>query len=511
MIRLFFLIFILSISISASSQSRKKILETTNEVIQSNWNNFFEMLSIPNDGYDTPNIERNIEWCEKTFSRLGFNMERVKAESTSPSMPNHPLLIGNKFISNKFKTVLIYFHMDGQPVDPSKWNQADPFDPILTENINGRWVEIDRDRINTNPDPDWRIFGRSTSDDKGPPMMLVNALEVLEKLNKKPEFNIKLIIDFQEEMGSPTVVSAVSLYKEKLKSDFLLIIDGPRHPSNKPTLTFGARGISRITLTSYGPIKPQHSGHFGNYAPNPAMNLSKILSSMKDYDGVVTIPGFYDGVTLTNNIRKILDEVPDDEEAINNDLLISSPDKVGNNYQEAIQYPSLNVRGLKSGWVGKEARTIVPDIAIAEIDVRLVKESEPEKLLNMIKDHIIKEGAYVINSREPTNEERLTKKNIIRYDSKISYLAYRTEIDSPIGNWASRALKNAFLEEPIKKRTSGGSIPISPFVTTLNVPALTYPSVNKDNNQHSPNENIRVGNFIDGTLGMVYLLLEKIN
>ena len=186
-------------------------------------------------------------------------------------------------------------------------------------------------------------------------------------------------------------------------------------------------------------------------------------------------------------------------------------DKVGNNYQEAIQYPSLNVRGLKSGWVGKEARTIVPDIAIAEIDVRLVKESEPEKLLNMIKDHIIKEGAYVINSREPTNEERLTKKNIIRYDSKISYLAYRTEIDSPIGNWASRALKNAFLEEPIKKRTSGGSIPISPFVTTLNVPALTYPSVNKDNNQHSPNENIRVGNFIDGTLGMVYLLLEKIN
>ena len=511
MIRLFFLIFIFSISISASSQSRKKILETTNEVIQSNWNNFFEMLSIPNDGYDTPNIERNIKWCEKTFSRLGFNMERVKAESTSPSMPNHPLLIGNKFISNKFKTVLIYFHMDGQPVDPSKWNQADPFDPILTVNNNGDWIEIDRDRINTNPDPDWRIFGRSTSDDKGPPMMLVNALEILEKLNKKPEFNIKLIIDFQEEMGSPTVVSAVSLYKEKLKSDFLLIIDGPRHPSNKPTLTFGARGISRITLTSYGPIKPQHSGHFGNYAPNPAMNLSKILSSMKDYDGVVTIPGFYDGVTLTNQIRKILDEVPDDEEAINNDLLISSPDKVGNNYQEAIQYPSLNVRGLKSGWVGKEARTIVPDIAIAEIDVRLVKESDPEKLLNMIKNHIIKEGAYVIDGREPTNEERLTKKNIIRYDSKISYLAYRTEIDSPIGNWASKALKNAFLEEPIKKRTSGGSIPISPFVTTLNVPALTYPSVNKDNNQHSPNENIRVGNFIDGTLGMVYLLLEKID
>jgi len=505
--KLIILFFILSVN-NSFTQSRKKILETTNEIIQGNWNRFFEMLSIPNDGYDSPNIEKNIQWCEKTFSDLGFKLERVKAKSTSPSMPNHPLLIGNKFLSEKLKTILIYFHMDGQPVDPSKWNQKDPFIPILTENVNGKWKEIDRNKILNKPNPNWRIFGRSTSDDKGPPMMLVNALETLNKLNIQPKFNIKLIIDFQEEMGSPTIVDAVSKFKEKLKSDYLLIIDGPRHPSNKPTLTFGARGISRITLTSYGPVKPQHSGHFGNYAPNPAMNLSKVLSSMKDYSGRVIIPGFYDGIIISDKIKTILDAVPDDENQIKKDLLISTPDKVGNNYQEAIQYPSLNIRGLKSGWVGKEVRTIIPSTAIAEIDVRLVKESNPNRLLKLIKDHIINEGAYVIESREPTIEERLSQNNIIRFDSKISYLAYRTEIDSPIGKWASSALKKAFEEDPIKKRTSGGSIPISPFVTTLNVPALTYPSVNKDNNQHSPNENIRVGNFIDGTIGMVYLLLE---
>jgi acetylornithine deacetylase/succinyl-diaminopimelate desuccinylase-like protein len=510
MSKIYFFIF-LFFSNPLFSQSRDKINKITKEVIQNNWERFFDMLSIPNDGYDSPNIERNIKWCENTFSDLGFKVERVIAKSTSPSMPNHPLLIANKFISKDYKTVLIYFHMDGQPVDPKKWNQDDPFIPILSEYVSDNWVEIDRNKIKEDPDPDWRIFGRSTSDDKGPPMMLVNALETLEKLNKKPKFNIKLIIDFQEEMGSPTVVSAVSLHKEKLKSDFLLIIDGPRHPSNKPTLTFGARGISRITLTSYGPIKPQHSGHFGNYAPNPAMNLSKVLSSMKDYDGRVVIPGFYDGVTFSDEIKLVMDAVPDDEVQIKKELMISSADKVGKNYQEAIQFPSLNIRGLQSGWVKKEVRTIVPDMAIAEIDVRLVKESNPKRLLNLIKEHIISEGAYVIEDREPSSIERLTQKNIIRFDSKISYLAYRTEIDSPIGNWASRALKKAFKEEPIKKRTSGGSIPISPFVTTLNVPALTYPSVNKDNNQHSPNENIRVGNFIDGTLGMVYLLLEEIN
>tara|TARA_B100000953_G_scaffold14382_1_gene12726 strand:- start:653 stop:1210 length:558 start_codon:yes stop_codon:yes gene_type:complete len=175
------------------------------------------------------------------------------------------------------------------------------------------------------------------------------------------------------------------------------------------------------------------------------------------------------------------------------------------------KYPSLNIRGLSSGWVKKEVRTIVPDKAIAEIDIRLVKESDPKRLIDLVKNHIIKEGAYVIENRDPTNEERNTKKHIVRFDSSISYLAFRTDINSPIGIWASSALYKAFGRKPIKIRTSGGSIPISPFVSTLNIPALTYPSVNKDNNQHSPNENIKIGNFIDGTLGMTYLLLEEIN
>ena len=164
---------------------------------------------------------------------------------------------------------------------------------------------------------------------------------------------------------------------------------------------------------------------------------------MKDYSGRVIIPGFYDVILISDKIKTILNAVPDDENQIKKDLLISNPDKVGNNYQEAIQYPSLNIRGLKSGWVGKEVRTIVPSTAIAEIDVRLVKESNPNRLLKLIKDHIIDEGAYVIENREPTVDERLRQNNIIRFDSKISYLAYRTEIDSPIGKWASNALKKA--------------------------------------------------------------------
>ena len=113
-------------------------------------------------------------------------------------------------------------------------------------------------------------------------------------------------MDFEEEISSPNLAAAVKKYSSKLKSDALFIFDGPKHPSNLPTLTFGARGISDIRLITYGPIVPQHSGHFGNYAPNPAMNLSKILSSMKDYDGRVVIPGFYDGVTFSDEIKLVM-------------------------------------------------------------------------------------------------------------------------------------------------------------------------------------------------------------
>ena len=167
-------------------------------------------------------------------------------------------------------------------------------------------------------------------------------------------------MDFEEELGSPELPKAVEKYSKELASDMLIIFDGPRHISNQPTLTFGARGIAEVTLTVFGPRVPQHSGHYGNYAPNPAVRLSQLIASMKDADGRVTIPGFYDGIHLDEATKEILAQVPDDEMVIQRSIGIAAPDKVGANYQEAIQYPSLNVRGMRSGWVGIRSRTIVP-------------------------------------------------------------------------------------------------------------------------------------------------------
>ncbi len=374
--------------------------------------------------------------------------------------------------------------------------------------INNDWEQIPWNLIE-NYNDDWRVFARSASDAKGPIAMFLAALDAIAEEKINPNYTIKVIMDFEEELGSPRLPKAVAKNTELLKSDMLIIFDGPRHITNKPTLTFGARGIATITLTTYGPIVPQHSGHFGNYAPNPALRLSKLLASMKDDNGKVIIPGYYQGISLDAETKKILQSVPDDESEFKDKLQIGSIDKVGNNYQEAMQYPSLNIIGMQSGWIDEQTRTIVPAWARAEIDIRLVLESDPKRLINLVKKHIENEG-YFITHKTPTKEERLKNEKIASFTSEISYQSFRTDFNSEVGIWLQNAMKNAFGTDPIMIRIAGGSIPISPFVIELKTPAVIVPTVNSDNNQHSPNENIRLGNYREGIKTMIAILAEKL-
>ena len=289
----------------------------------------------------------------------------------------------------------------------------------------------------------------------------------------------------------------------------LIIFDGPRHVSNQPTLSFGARGICEITLTTFGPRTPMHSGNYGNYAPNPVFGMSSLLASMKAEDGKVTIPGFYDGIVITDKEKKILSEVPDKEEEIKKFLGIAVPEKVGANFQESMQYPTLNVRGLQALYVGEKARTLIPDKAVAEIDIRLVPTSDANRLIDLVKKHVISKG-YQLVEKEPTEKERMTYPKLASFDSKISYGAFQTPFDSETGIWLQKAMRNAFGKDPIRIRITGGSIPISPFVVTLGIPAVSVPTVNADNNQHAENENIRVGNYIDAVKTFMAIMMEKL-
>ena len=483
--------------------------EYKNEIFQQGLNNideFIEFLSYPNDANFESDMYKLIEWTENKFKSLDFQVDKLDTETI-------PLLLASKHISDDYKTILIYMHLDGQPVDSSKWNQENPFKPVYKLKKDGEFIDYDSTKIeeldyNTIKDKDIRIFARASSDAKGPVMMLIQAIKFMNLNNIDRKLNLKLVMDFEEEKGSPSLPDAVKKHSSILKSDALLIFDGPRHESDLPTLNFGNRGISSITLKTYGPIVSQHSGHFGNYAPNPVFRMSNILSSMKDENGIVKINGYYDGITISDQVKKYLDNVPDDEESMLDKMQFKKPESVGESYQEAIQFPSLNVRGIRAGWVEDEVRTIVPAECIAEIDVRLVIESDGYRLHNLIKQHIESLG-YIVLDHEPSKEERMKFDKIVKFNSTVSYPAFRTDIDSDLGNWLFKTLTKTFGVTPVRKRTSGGSVPISPFVNVLNIPAVGVPTVNKDNNQHSPNENIKLINYIEGIESFVGILSSE--
>ena len=490
-------------ALTSQSQSIKKdkLELLTDKYSQQSFPLLKDLLSIPNDAFYPDDIEKNVKWCEKEFGNRGFELTRIETETV-------PLLLAERPGKKSKKTVLIYLQLDGQPVDSTRWNQQSPWIPVLKESNGESWKEIDWERI-SDYDPDWRVFARAASDAKGPVAMFLAALDALEEAKVQPNFDMKVIMDFEEELGSPQLPTAVENNRELLSSDMLVIFDGPMHAVNKPTLSYGARGISTIELTTFGPIVPQHSGHYGNYVPNPALRLSRLLASMKDEDGRVLIPGFYDGITISDDAKVILDAVPDDESQIQDKMQIGSVDKVGDTYQESIQYPSLNIRGMQSGWINEKVRTIIPAWAKAEIDVRLVLESDPERLIGLIREHVEEQGFYVTD-QEPTKEERIQHEKVAKFNYEVSYQSFRTDFDSEPGVWLRKAIKYAFGEDPIQIRMSGGSIPISPFVNTLNIPAVSVPTVNRDNNQHSPNENIRLGNYRDGIKTMIAILSTKL-
>lgn len=459
---------------------------------------FREFLSHPNDAQHREDIARLIVWMAPQFEKRGFRTQRLPG-------PGSAMLFAERTVEGADRTALIYLQSDGQPVDPARWDQPSPWQAAVKARDGDGWRAVPWPKAGAAIDPDWRVFARSASDSKGPMTQFLLAIDALDRAGVAPAFNIKVFIDTEEELGSPHIAEIVAQNRALLAADFLLVFDGPPHASNEPTVMFGARGIATMTLTTWGPKTPQHSGHYGNFLPNPALALAQLLSSMKTKDGRVRIDGFYDGVKIPKEARKALAAVPDDEAAILAALGLAAADKVAPTLQEALQYPSLNIRGFASGWVGAQARTIIPDRATAELDIRTVKETDPARLVALVRGHVEKEGFLVLD-REPTDAERRAHARIATVTHDISYGAFRSDFDSEAGIVARTALRALYGEEPILVRTLGGSIPIAPMIEVLGIPAAAVPTVNIDNNQHSPNENIRVGNFLEGVAMLAAVL-----
>lgn len=463
-------------------------------------NELRDFVAIPNDALNRDHITDNLIWLKKNFNARGFNSTELETE-------NHSLFFAALPMQDDKPTILIYMHFDGQSVDASKWSQPNPYEVVLKEPTAAGWQTHPFDDMLEDIDYNWRLFGRSTSDDKGPIIMFLNAIDLLQKEEKELQFNVKVILDGEEEKSSKPLPKAVKQYRELLEADFLMINDGPIHVSEQPTVVYGCRGITTLSITTHGPIKPQHSGHYGNYAPNPGFQLAQLLAGMKDVEGRVTIKGYYDGISLDESTQAILKSVPDNDDAIAEKLQFKTAEKVGGFYQESLQYPSLNIRGLGSGWIGDQARTIVPATATAELDLRLVPESDGNRLKKLVKDHIAKQGFTILDSI-PTKEQRLANDKIVTIKEGSVTNAFRTDLDNPFGNQLVDILKNTFKKEVVQIRIMGGTVPIAPFINELQVPAFVIPMVNPDNNQHSPDENLKIGQLAYG-IKAFYGILSK--
>ncbi len=467
----------------------------------------FELLALPNDSINPADIVRNAAWLEAAFRKRGFRTQALENRG-------RPLVFA-EYEGNRpgRKTVLFYMHFDGQPVVPSQWSQKDPWRPVVKrKGADGAWVEVDRaEAMKADFDPELRVFARSSSDDKGPIVMFLAVFDLMRAQKLVPAVNVKVLLDSEEEVNSPGIAAVVSAHNALLAADALVVHDGPVHASGRPTLAFGNRGEVGVTLTVYGPRAPLHSGHFGNYVPNPAQRLARLLAAMKDDDGRVTIPGYYSRTTITDADRKALAEVPDDEAAIRKRVGVAAADKVGATYQEALQYPSLNVRGLAAAGVGEKAANVVPEKAVAELDLRTTVEADADYLLPLLRTFVEAQGYHLVD-REPTDEERARYPKLARLKPALPERAARQEIDSAVGRWATAALEEAFRDggaspKPVRIRMMGGTLPTYEIVTPLGMPFVLVPLVNADNNQHAYDENLRLGNYLSGMRTILGLLL----
>jgi acetylornithine deacetylase/succinyl-diaminopimelate desuccinylase-like protein len=442
-----------------------------NQFIQDNKDRFLnellDLLKIPSISADSAyagDVKAMAEALAAKLKEAGAdNVEVLPTEG-------HPMVYGEKIIDSNLPTVLVYGHYDVQPPDPLDLWDSPPFEPVIKK---------------TEIHPEGAIFARGACDDKGQMYMQVKAFEAMNKTGELP-CNVKFIIEGEEEVGSENLEDFVKEYKERLSADVILVSDTGIMSNDVPTITTGLRGLSYVEVEVTGPNRDLHSGLYGGGVANPINALAKMIASLHDDDGHITIPGFYDLVEeAPAKERELIASAPFSEEAYCKALDIKQTfgEKGYNTLERTSIRPTLDVNGIWGGYTGEGAKTVIASKAYAKISMRLVPNQDPDAITELFKNHfesIAPAGTTVVVHPHHGGEPAVTPVDSIEYEA------------------ASKAMEETFGKTPIPLR-SGGSIPIvAMFERVLGIKTVLLGFGLDSDAIHSPNEHYGLFNFYKG-------------
>lgn len=465
---------------------------------------FLELLAIPNVASNSDGIAKNAAFISKMMESRGIAARHLYG----PDKSAPPLLYGELLTPGAKQTIVFYAHYDGQPTDPAKWTGSEPWKPVIRTGALERGASIiPIPAEGTKIDPEYRVYARSASDDKAGVIAFLAAIDALKASSLTPTVNIKLVFDGEEEAGSPHLGDIIRANSDLLKADAWIVCDGPVHQSGRKQVVYGVRGDMNVDLTVYGANRPLHSGHYGNWAPNPAFLLVHLLASMKDESGRVLIRGWYDDVTPLGELeKKAIRDLPPFDDTLRTQLGFLKPEGGGRSLAELINEPSLNINGIVSAEAGPGARNIIPTTASTTLDLRLVKSVDYKKQMQRLVQHVERQGFTVLD-HVPSLEERLKYARIATIKQRGGgYNAERTSMSLPISRSVLAAVQSVFPGRTLAIPTLGGSLPLSIIGEALHVPTITVPIANYDNNQHAEDESIRLQNLWDGIETMAALM-----
>jgi acetylornithine deacetylase/succinyl-diaminopimelate desuccinylase-like protein len=451
---------------------------------------FARLLALPNVASDSVNIGRNAAQLAEQLRQHGVTAEIWKL----PGAP--PAVYGELLVPGATRTLGIYVHYDGQPADPADWRH-NPWEPTLyTRALEAGGEMIPMPAPGQRVDPEWRLYARSAGDDKAPLGALFPVLRALREAGLQPTSNLKFFFEGEEEAGSDHLQQYLEQHRQQLDDiDVWLFFDGPVHQSGRPQLVFGVRGVIGLEITVYGATRALHSGHYGNWAPSAPHMLAELLASLKDENGRVLVDGFYNSVApLGAEERAALAALPRYDAELRRELGLVRTEGQGESLAERLLLPSLNIRGFNAGNTGTQARNVIPNTAVASLDIRLVKGNIPDAMVDLVEAHIQKQGYHVVPN-EPDLETRLRFPRIARITREHGYPAARTPMNLPVIQEVVNGMRTVTGDSLLLVPALGGSLPIYLFTDLLDRPAVIVPVANHDNNQHASNENLRLANL----------------